>query len=110
MTIAISPIPICCRWISTRPGSTKLKAGLPELPDAKKARFIKDFGLSAYDAGVLVAEKETAGFYEEVARGPRCQARRQLGDLRTVRRAQQGGLDDHRARRSRRPISASWSI
>ncbi len=39
-TTAISPIPICCRWCSTRTGSTKLKAGLPELPDAKKARFV----------------------------------------------------------------------
>ncbi|ALA19259.1 MULTISPECIES: Asp-tRNA(Asn)/Glu-tRNA(Gln) amidotransferase subunit GatB [unclassified Chelatococcus] len=42
---------------------------LPELPDEKKARFIKDYGLSAYDAGVLVAERETADFFEDVARG-----------------------------------------
>src|SRR6266481_9159166 len=47
----------------------KIKATLPELPDAKKARFIKDYGISAYDAGVLVADRETAAFYEEVARG-----------------------------------------
>jgi aspartyl-tRNA(Asn)/glutamyl-tRNA(Gln) amidotransferase subunit B len=46
-----------------------LKAGLPELPDEKKARFIADYGLSAYDAGVLVAEKESADFFEAVARG-----------------------------------------
>jgi len=45
-----------------------LKASLPELPDEKKARFIKDFGISAYDAGVLVGEKELADFYEELAR------------------------------------------
>src|SRR5476649_923895 len=43
-----------------------LKADLPELPDRKKARFIADFGLSAYDAGVLVAEHESADFYETV--------------------------------------------
>ncbi|HEY0328879.1 MAG TPA: Asp-tRNA(Asn)/Glu-tRNA(Gln) amidotransferase subunit GatB [Rhodopseudomonas sp.] len=43
-----------------------LKAELPELPDAKKARFIADFGLSAEDAGVLVAERESAEFYETV--------------------------------------------
>jgi aspartyl-tRNA(Asn)/glutamyl-tRNA(Gln) amidotransferase subunit B len=43
-----------------------LKAHLPELPDQKKARFIADFGLSAYDAGVLVAERESAEFYESV--------------------------------------------
>ena len=46
-----------------------LAAGLPELPDAKKARFIKDFGLSAYDAGVLVAERASADYFEAVARG-----------------------------------------
>ncbi|ABD87823.1 Asp-tRNA(Asn)/Glu-tRNA(Gln) amidotransferase subunit GatB [Rhodopseudomonas palustris] len=43
-----------------------LKAELPELPDAKKARFIADFGLSADDAGVLVSERESAEFYETV--------------------------------------------
>ena len=43
-----------------------LKADLPELPDQKKARFIADFGLSPYDAGVLVAERESAEFYETV--------------------------------------------
>ncbi|HEY2034824.1 MAG TPA: Asp-tRNA(Asn)/Glu-tRNA(Gln) amidotransferase subunit GatB [Rhizomicrobium sp.] len=47
----------------------RIKASLPELPDEKKARFIKDFGISAYDAGVIVSEKELAEFYEELARG-----------------------------------------
>jgi aspartyl-tRNA(Asn)/glutamyl-tRNA(Gln) amidotransferase subunit B len=46
-----------------------LRAKLPELPDQKKARFMRDFALSAYDAGVLVAERETAEFYEAVAKG-----------------------------------------
>jgi aspartyl-tRNA(Asn)/glutamyl-tRNA(Gln) amidotransferase subunit B len=41
-----------------------LAAHLPELPDAKKARFIADYGLSSYDAGVLVAERETADYFE----------------------------------------------
>jgi aspartyl-tRNA(Asn)/glutamyl-tRNA(Gln) amidotransferase subunit B len=41
-----------------------LAAYLPELPDAKKARFITDYGLSPYDAGVLVADKETADYFE----------------------------------------------
>src|SRR5689334_18302797 len=44
----------------------ELKAQLPELPDQKKARFIADFALSAYDASVLVAERESADFYETV--------------------------------------------
>jgi aspartyl-tRNA(Asn)/glutamyl-tRNA(Gln) amidotransferase subunit B len=46
-----------------------LKAHLPELPDEKKARFMHDFSLSAYDAGVLVAERETADYFEAVAKG-----------------------------------------
>src|SRR3982074_2018253 len=43
-----------------------LKAKLPELPDQKRTRFIADFGLTPYDASVLVSEHESAGFYEEV--------------------------------------------
>jgi aspartyl-tRNA(Asn)/glutamyl-tRNA(Gln) amidotransferase subunit B len=46
-----------------------LKAHLPELPDEKKARFTRDYGLSPYDAGVLVAERDTADFFEAVAKG-----------------------------------------
>jgi aspartyl-tRNA(Asn)/glutamyl-tRNA(Gln) amidotransferase subunit B len=42
----------------------ELKAKLPELPDQKHDRFIADFGLSPYDASVLVAERESADFYE----------------------------------------------
>src|SRR6202165_5983591 len=45
-----------------------LAADLPELPDEKKARLVRDYGLSAYDAGVLVGERATADFYEAVAR------------------------------------------
>ncbi|HEV2156198.1 Asp-tRNA(Asn)/Glu-tRNA(Gln) amidotransferase subunit GatB [Bradyrhizobium sp.] len=44
----------------------ELKAELPELPDQKKTRFVADFGLSGYDASVLVAERESAVFYETV--------------------------------------------
>ncbi|MGY4289654.1 aspartyl-tRNA(Asn)/glutamyl-tRNA(Gln) amidotransferase subunit B [Bradyrhizobium sp. LM2.7] len=44
----------------------ELKGKLPELPDQKKTRFVADFGLSAYDASVLVAERESAVFYETV--------------------------------------------
>src|ERR1041385_3485045 len=46
-----------------------LKAKLPELPDEKKARFMRQAGLSAYDADVLVAERATADFFEAVAKG-----------------------------------------
>ncbi len=47
----------------------EIKSTLPELPDAKKARFISDFGLSPYDASVLVADKARAAYFEEVAEG-----------------------------------------
>jgi len=50
-------------WIS------RIEASLPELPDEKTARFVRDYGLSAYDAAVLVAERASADFFEEVAKG-----------------------------------------
>ncbi|MGF1594767.1 MAG: Asp-tRNA(Asn)/Glu-tRNA(Gln) amidotransferase GatCAB subunit B, partial [Kiloniellaceae bacterium] len=46
-----------------------IETRLPELPDEKKARFVKDFGLPVYDAGVLVADRDTAAFFETVAEG-----------------------------------------
>ena len=68
------------------------------------------FGLSPYDAGVLVAERESAEFYRGGAGrarrpGPRRQARRQLGDQRAVRPAQQGRPRHSAPRRSRRRSS-----
>ena len=47
----------------------QIRAELPELPDAKKGRFMSEYGLSADDAGVLVTEKETALFFERVTEG-----------------------------------------
>ena len=44
-------------------------ANLPELPDAKKARFINDFGLSDYDASVLTSDLDSAGYFEATAQG-----------------------------------------
>ncbi len=46
-----------------------IAASMPELPDAKKARFMGDFGLTDYDASVLTAELEAAAFFEAVAQG-----------------------------------------
>ena len=46
-----------------------IRKTLPELPDQKKHRFMKDFGLSAYDANVLIAEQTRADYYENVAKG-----------------------------------------
>jgi len=57
------PLVLDPKWVS------EIKATLPELPDEKRARFTKDYGLSDYDAGVLVSEKEVGAFYESVAKG-----------------------------------------
>ena len=47
----------------------ELAKGLPELPDDKRSRFIAEYGLPPYDAGVLVMERESADYFEAVARG-----------------------------------------
>ena len=57
------PLEIEQAWIND------LAAQLPELPDAKKHRFINDFGLSNYDANVLTAETQNASYFEKVAQG-----------------------------------------
>jgi aspartyl-tRNA(Asn)/glutamyl-tRNA(Gln) amidotransferase subunit B len=57
------PLVLDRKWIE------EVRANLPELPDAKKARFVADYKLTPYDAGVLVAEKENAEFFETVAKG-----------------------------------------
>jgi aspartyl-tRNA(Asn)/glutamyl-tRNA(Gln) amidotransferase subunit B len=64
-------------WIAS------LKASLPELPDAKRARFTREYGLSAYDASVLVSERATADFFEPVAKGRDAKAAANwiMGDL-----------------------------
>jgi len=61
----------------------RIRAELPERPDAKKARFMAEYGLSANDAGVLVTERETALFFERVAQGrdPKAAANWVMGDL-----------------------------
>jgi len=66
----------------------RLRAELPELPDAKKARFIGEYGLSPEDADVLVAERATAEYFERVAQGtngtrrdPKAAANWVMGDL-----------------------------
>jgi aspartyl-tRNA(Asn)/glutamyl-tRNA(Gln) amidotransferase subunit B len=46
-----------------------LQSQLPELPDDKKTRFVRDYALSSYDADVLVAERETAAYFEALAKG-----------------------------------------
>ena len=47
----------------------EIKDSLPELPDAKRARFVSDYGMTEYDAGVLTADVIDADFFEDVAKG-----------------------------------------
>jgi aspartyl-tRNA(Asn)/glutamyl-tRNA(Gln) amidotransferase subunit B len=47
----------------------RLAASLPELPDEKRARFIADYGLTPYDVDVLIVERESADYFEAVAKG-----------------------------------------
>lgn len=61
----------------------EIRRTLPELPDAKKRRFMTEYGLPAYDAGLLVAEAAIADYYETLARGrdPKLAANWMIGDL-----------------------------
>lgn len=57
------PLEIEQAWVD------EIGAGLPELPDAKKARFVSDYGMTEYDAGVLTADVTSATYFENVAKG-----------------------------------------
>jgi aspartyl-tRNA(Asn)/glutamyl-tRNA(Gln) amidotransferase subunit B len=57
------PLSIEQAWIE------EIRASLPELPDAKKSRFIAEYGLSPYDAQVIASDSETAAYFETVAKG-----------------------------------------
>jgi aspartyl-tRNA(Asn)/glutamyl-tRNA(Gln) amidotransferase subunit B len=57
------PLVIDQAWID------QIKASLPELPDAKKKRFVTEYGLTAYDAGVLAGDSDAATYFETVAKG-----------------------------------------
>ncbi len=64
---------------------------LPELPDAKRDRFIEQLGLSAYDASVLVADQAVAGYYEDViAAGANPKSHRELDHRQPVQPRQPG--------------------
>ena len=56
------PLEIEDKWIE------EIKSTIPELPDQKKNRFIKDYNLSAYDASVIVSDKATSDYYEKVVK------------------------------------------
>ena len=73
-----------------------IKATLPELPDEKKERFIKDYSLSTYDAGVLVAEQANADFFEAVAKGrdPKLACNWVMGDFAAAQNKQSRSIDN----------------
>ena len=75
----------------------EIRASLPELPDARKARFMEQFGLPAYDAGVITAEKALADFFEEATQhcqDPKLVANWVMGDLLGYLNAEQKELAD----------------
>ena len=67
MITATSPIPTCLPLEIEQGWVDDIAASLPELPDAKKARFVSTFGLSEYDASVLTADVANAAYFEEAA-------------------------------------------
>jgi aspartyl-tRNA(Asn)/glutamyl-tRNA(Gln) amidotransferase subunit B len=84
----------------------QIRINLPELPDAKKNRYIQDFALTPYDAAVIVAEKATADFFEEAIKSsdknvdPKITANWLTGEL--FGRLNKMGVDIERS-----PVSAS---
>jgi aspartyl-tRNA(Asn)/glutamyl-tRNA(Gln) amidotransferase subunit B len=83
------PLVLDPKWIS------EIKVGMPELPDAKRQRFIRDFKLSEKDAGILVAEKENAAFFDEVAKGrkdPKLAANWVVGELFAMLNREEKGI------------------
>ncbi len=79
----------------------KIKATLPELPDEKKHRFMKDYGLSLYDSSVLIAEKSRAEYFENVINDndPKLSANWVINELLGILNKESKALEDS-------PISA----
>jgi len=71
------PVEVSREWVE------ELRASLPELPDAKRARFVSEYGIPDYDAMVLTESKATADYYEEVAKlsQPKAASNWVMGDV-----------------------------
>lgn len=84
----LPPLRLDPAWIE------EIRASLPELPDARRARFVRDYGLPSYDADVLTARRDLAEYYEAVVAcgvAPKAASNWVMGDiLRVVR---ERGLD-----------------
>ena len=85
----LPPLAIAQEWIDA------IRAELPELPDAKRARFEQEFGLSAYDADLLTREKALALYFEKAVVGshPKTVANWVLGELYRLMKAQELGIE-----------------
>jgi aspartyl-tRNA(Asn)/glutamyl-tRNA(Gln) amidotransferase subunit B len=62
------PEPDLVRFEISRELVAKLKGSIPELPTQRRARFVKDYGLSEYDARILVSDRDLANFYEDAVK------------------------------------------
>ena len=90
----LAPLRIADAWLD------EIRAGMPELPARKRARFIESYGLSPYDADVLTASRAIAEYYERAAAVVRrAQSRRELGDGRPAGRAQRAKAKNTAIRR-----------
>jgi aspartyl-tRNA(Asn)/glutamyl-tRNA(Gln) amidotransferase subunit B len=74
------PLELTAAWVG------EIRSRLPELPDAMRARFVEQYGLSEYDANVLASDRDLAAFYEKVASevDPKQAANWISGDLRAL--------------------------
>ena len=83
-----------------------IRVSLPELPDAKKARFVEELGLSGEDADVLVADRDNADYFEAVSEGRDAKAAANWVIHDLFGALNKSGIGDRGRRRYRRPISA----
>ncbi len=84
------PLDFSQEWVD------EIKQTLPELPDEKKHRFINEFGLSTYDASILIAERQRADYYETVAknRDPKIAANWVINELLGILHKNNKTIDD----------------
>ena len=84
------PLELTAAWVQ------QIKSRLPELPEEKKARFVEQYGLSEYDAGVITADNDLASFYEKVAAeaDPKQAANWTTGELRARLNEAGTGISD----------------
>ena len=94
------PLELDAEWVE------RLRAALPELPDAKKARFVAEYGLRPEDAAVLVAERATAEYFEKVGGRARPEGGGELGRSAICSGRSTGSGSASNNRRSRRKVSA----